>query len=61
MSDYIKREDAIEAIGFPLKNATKSAYGIVYPLCEFIARKVDEIPAADVVEHRVGNWETKEV
>ena len=61
MSEYIKREDVIEAIGFPLKNATRSAYGIVYPLCEFIARKVDEVPTADVVERKVGHWETKEV
>ena len=47
MSDYIKREDAIYiALGFIKNNSNK----------EYVQKCLEEIPSADVVEHRRGKW-----
>ena len=47
MSDYIKREDAVDAIvkHFAL-NVSRS----------YVENILDDVPSADVVEHKCGKW-----
>ena len=56
MTYYIKREDAIKACNEKAWMRGEDIIGVRYPSSEEIRETIEQIPSADVVEHRRGKW-----